>query len=128
MPPNFNIDECPSAYFVKSYLPGCHENDVSIRWLNNQALEIEGFNPQDSSGWRPVSGSTGRISDQVPVGGERERFTQRFQFPTQVRREGLKARMDDSILEVMVPKAGTELVPNGEQGARQSGPELGAKI
>ncbi|KAF2248127.1 hypothetical protein BU26DRAFT_519863 [Trematosphaeria pertusa] len=124
--PHFDVDESPSAYFVKSYIPGCHENDVSIRWADDQALEIEGVNAQGGGrGWRSVL-NTGRLSEQGPADGATSGFTRRFQFPAQVQREGLRARVDDGVLQVMVPKAGEG---SGGRGPEEwGGPGVGSKI
>jgi HSP20 family molecular chaperone IbpA len=132
--PRFDVRETDEGYHLDGELPGIDQKDITIQFTGPQTLVIQGHTERSySSGTPPppssdAASSTGEKSnstaevDSAATAGDAvepaenktgrywvtERsigdFTRTFNFPAPVDQDGVKARLRDGVLSVMVPK------------------------
>jgi HSP20 family molecular chaperone IbpA len=131
--PKFDVYGGQTAYLLNGELPGVADRkEIRINWLTNQTLVVQGYmRPEIQPDWENglgVSVENGTIPSKVAQdatakftnGGSdsvtaepktwlRERphgeFERSFTFPTDVQHEGVRARLEDGVLRIIVYKA-----------------------
>jgi len=126
--PDLDIRDTDKEYFIDIELPGVGDKDaIKIEWTSNRDLSISGeidrpSIPDDSDGhagqrkqsetgtrtaegdWipprKPHSGKPTLLTAERKVGPFRRHFT----FPVEVDMEKLKAKLDNGLLVIRVPK------------------------
>lgn len=96
--PSVDIAESDQAYVIRVELPGVHKADVKV-CVDNGVLLVSGerSREQESQGWRyhRVERSSGR-------------YLRSFTLPARVDPARLRARFEDGLLEISLPKGEVE--------------------
>ncbi|XP_074308185.1 17.4 kDa class I heat shock protein-like [Silene latifolia] len=94
---NAKIDwrETPEAHVFKADLPGLKKEEVKVEVEDGKVLQISGErsreNEEKNDTWHRVERSSGK-------------FMRRFRLPEYAKMEEVKAKMEDGVLTVTVPK------------------------
>ncbi|KAI9768286.1 MAG: hypothetical protein M1839_004150 [Geoglossum umbratile] len=126
--PKFNVTETAGAFFVEGELPGVqNKGSVSVEWLANRTLIIRGKIPENDLeaewGLEPTEGAAddqavpasaadkagkSAVKDKKPRRWLSERhygeFERSFTFSHEVKTAGMKAKLENGVLGIMVPK------------------------
>jgi HSP20 family protein len=93
--PASDVRETENEFIVRAELPGVAREDVRIN-LTNNTLSLRGEKKQETEekkgNWHHVERTYGR-------------FERTFTLPTDVAADRIKARYQDGVLEIVVPKA-----------------------
>jgi HSP20 family protein len=92
--PRYDFVETPGAYLLAFDLPGVERAGISVT-TEGEDLVVSGERPSPDWG----EGSTIRRSERA-YGG----FRRTLRMPADVRVEGIKARLEDGILTVTLPR------------------------
>jgi HSP20 family molecular chaperone IbpA len=126
--PDLDVRETSSAYFLDVELPGVADkkNDVVIKWASSRTLVIEGHlrrtdiarewgehsnqhdskksadGPEDQKGSRekPKPEEASLLFKERRVG----KFRRSFTFPVDIESSKLRAKLEDGLLKIRVPK------------------------
>ncbi|GAB2222573.1 hypothetical protein Droror1_Dr00016692 [Drosera rotundifolia] len=105
---NARIDwkETPEAHVFRADLPGIKKEEVKVEVEEGKVLQISGERTKEqeekTDTWHRVERSSGR-------------FLRRFRLPEDVKVEEVKAKMEDGVLTVTVPKNVQEKKPDAKK-------------
>ncbi|KAH8658155.1 HSP20-like chaperone [Xylariales sp. PMI_506] len=108
--PKFDLQETPSTYILHGELPGIDKEHINIQFTDEQTLSISGKVEH-----KEVSTHTEKQQQQQQQQKPKARywisersygeFARSFSFPSTVDPAGVVAKLDNGILNVVVPKA-----------------------
>jgi HSP20 family protein len=107
--PKFDVVETPTSYILEGELPGLDKKDVNIEFADNETLVISGkierssfVSPEEAEKEKKKKPKLW-VSERV-VGA----FRRAFRFPTPVDTENAKAKFENGVLEMTLPKKGPQ--------------------
>ncbi|KAH9997391.1 HSP20-like chaperone [Xylariaceae sp. FL0662B] len=131
--PRFDLHEDDAAYHLEGELPGVPKENVQIEFADDQTISIRGRVERSYESGAPEGARVTEAGETPPEQGKKEvakredkdkqvatssarprywvsersigEFSRSFNFPSRVDPEGVKASMNNGILEVLVPKA-----------------------
>ncbi|KAH8694229.1 HSP20-like chaperone [Talaromyces proteolyticus] len=113
--PRFDVRETKEAYLLDGEIPGIHQKDVDIEFVDAHTLAIKGRvvreyhsnnNNNNNDEAETASNSSKHATHKFWV-SERSvgEFNRTFNFPTRVDQDAVKASLKNGILSIVVPKA-----------------------
>ncbi|KAL8403101.1 hypothetical protein RB594_008383 [Gaeumannomyces avenae] len=128
--PKFDLQETPSTYVLHGEFPGVEKKDIHIEFADEQTMSIRGRSERDagkekekdSGAQQEPNGKevTHQDKSKQQVGAQREQrpqlkywvtersfgeFARSFTFPSRVDPSGVVAKLDNGVLNLVVPKA-----------------------
>jgi HSP20 family protein len=109
--PKFDVVETPTSYVLEGDLPGLDKKDINIEFQDNETLVISG-RVERSSFVTPEQEGEQKEKRRRPKLWVSERvvgaFRRAFRFPTPIDTENTKAKFENGVLELTLPKKGAE--------------------